>query len=66
MGRVGSFFHAYDRVMRTVLTSAVIALVAAGGARPACALLGALVLLALLGVLRTRSALEPAAGSAAS
>lgn len=60
MGRVGSFFHAYDRVMRTLLTSAVIAIVAAGGARPAFALLAALVLVALLAVLRTRSALEPA------
>jgi len=57
MGRVGSFFHAYDRVLRTVLTSAVIAIVAAGGARPAFALLLLLVLLSLVAVLRSRSAL---------
>lgn len=59
MGRVGSFFHAYDRVLRTLLTSAVIAIVAAGGARPAFALLLLLVLLSLLAVLRSRSALTP-------
>jgi len=57
MGRVGSFFHAYDRVLRTLLTSAVIAIVATGGSRPAFALLLALVLLSLLAVLRSRSAL---------
>lgn len=57
MGRVGSFFHAYDRVLRTVLTSAVMALVAAGGARTAFALLLALVLLGFAAVLRSRSAL---------
>ncbi|AOS44608.1 Major Facilitator Superfamily protein [Lacunisphaera limnophila] len=61
MGRVGSFFHAYDRVLRTVLTSAVIAIVAAGGPRPAFALLLALVLVGLVAVLRSRSALPPAA-----
>jgi MFS family permease len=60
MGRVGSFFHAYDRVMRTLLTMAVIPIVAAAGARPAFALLLVLVLLSLVAVLRTRSALaEP-------
>jgi MFS family permease len=57
MGRVGSFFHAYDRVLRTLLTSAVIAIVAAGGARPAFALLLSLVLISLVAVLRSRSAL---------
>ncbi|MES1167986.1 MAG: hypothetical protein ABUL61_02330, partial [Oleiharenicola lentus] len=57
MGRVGSFFHAYDRVLRTVLTSVVIAIVAAGGARPAFALLLVLVLLSLAAALRSRSAL---------
>ncbi len=57
MGRVGSFFHAYDRVLRTVLTSAVIAIVAAGGARPAFALLLVLVLLGLVAVLRSRTVL---------
>ena len=60
MGRVGSFFHAYDRVLRTVLTSAVIAIVAAGGARPAFALLLVLVLVGLAAVFRSRSALAPA------
>lgn len=57
MGRVGSFFHAYDRVLRTLLTSIVIALVATDGARPAFALLLVLVLLSLFAVLRSRSAL---------
>lgn len=61
MGRVGSFFHAYDRVLRTALTSAAIALVGAGGARPAYLLLLVLVLAALVAVLRSRSALAPAA-----
>ncbi|MFZ5494233.1 MAG: MFS transporter [Verrucomicrobiota bacterium] len=60
MGRVGAFFHAYDRVLRTVLTSAVIALVAAAGPRTAFALLLALVLLSLVVVLRSRSALAAA------
>lgn len=63
MGRVGSFFHAYDRVLRTVLTSAVIAIVAAGGARPAFALLLVLVLIGLVAVLRSRSALAPTGDS---
>lgn len=58
MGRVGSFFHAYDRVLRTALTSAVIAIVAAGGARPAFALLLLLVLLSLVAVFKSRSALS--------
>jgi MFS family permease len=60
MGRVGSFFHAYDRVLRTILTSAVIAIVAVGGARPAFALLLVLVLVSLVAVVRSRSALAPA------
>jgi MFS family permease len=60
MGRVSSFFHAYDRVLRTVLTSAAIALVTAGGAQPAFLLLLALVLAALGAVLRSRTALAPA------
>ena len=61
MGRVGSFFHACDRVLRTALTSAVIAIVAAGGARPAFALLLVLVLAGLVAVWQSRSALQPAA-----
>ena len=61
MGRVGSFFHAFDRVLRTVLTSAAIALVAVGGARPAFALLLVLVLAGLAAVYRSRSALVPVA-----
>jgi MFS family permease len=60
MGRVSSFFHAYDRVLRTVLTSAVIAIVATHGARSAFALLLLLVVLCLWAVLQTRSALTPA------
>jgi MFS family permease len=63
MGRVGSFFHAYDRVLRTALTSAVIAIVAAGGARPAFALLLLLVLVSLVAVWQSRSALQPATAS---
>lgn len=61
MGRVNSFFYAYDRVLRTVLTSAVIAIVAAGGARPAFGLLLALVLAGLIAVWQSRGALAPAA-----
>lgn len=60
MGRVGSFFHAFDRVLRTIMTSVVIVIVASGGARPAFALLLILVLAGLAAVLRTRSALAPA------
>jgi len=60
MGRVNSFFYAYDRVVRTALTSAIIAIVAAGGARPAFALLLALVLAGLVAVWQSRSALQPA------
>jgi len=60
MGRVNSFFYAYDRVLRTLLTSAAIAIVAAGGARPAFALLLALVLVGLVAVWQSRSALQPA------
>jgi hypothetical protein len=48
-----------QRVLRTVLTSAVIAIVAAGGARPAFALLLALVLAGLVAVWQSRSALQP-------
>jgi len=60
MGRVNSFFYAYDRVLRTLLTSAVIAIVASGGARPAFALLLVLVLGGLAAVWQSRSALQPA------
>ena len=60
MGRVNSFFYAYDRVLRTVLTSAVIAIVTTGGARHAFALLLALVLVGLVAVWQSRSALQPA------
>jgi len=60
MGRVNSFFYAYDRVLRTLLTSAVIVIVASGGARPAFALLLALVLIGLVAVWQSRSALQPA------
>jgi MFS family permease len=60
MGRVGSFYHAYDRVLRTTLTSAVIPIVATVGARTAFAVLLVLVLLSLIAVLRTRSALAAA------
>ena len=59
MGRVNSFFYAYDRILRTLLTSAVIAIVAAGGARPAFALLLALVVAGLAAVWQSRSALQP-------
>lgn len=63
MGRVGSFFHAYDRVLRTVLTSAVIAIVAGSGARPAFALLMAIVIVALAAVWQSRAAVQPAAAT---
>jgi hypothetical protein len=60
MGRVGSFYHAYDRVLRTALTSAVIPIVAVHGARAAFAVLLVVVLLSLVVVLRTRTALTAA------
>jgi MFS family permease len=60
MGRVGSFYHAYDRVLRTTLTSAVIPVVAVHGARTAFAILLVIVLLSLVVALRTRSALAAA------
>jgi MFS family permease len=60
MGRVNSFFYACDRILRTLLTSAVIAIVAAGGARPAFGLLLAIVLVGLAAVWQSRSALQPA------
>jgi len=63
MGRVNSFFYASDRVLRTVFTSAVIAIVTSGGARPAFALLLALVLAGLVAVWQSRSALEPGLAS---
>ncbi len=66
MGRVNSFFYAYDRVLRTVLTSAVIGIVATGGARPAFALLLVLILVSLGAVWQSRSALKPAEALAAS
>jgi len=61
MGRVNSFFYAYDRVLRTLLTSAVIALVTTGGARQAFSLLLVVVLAGLVAVWQSRSALQPAA-----
>lgn len=57
MGRVGSFYHAYDRVLRTVLTTVMIPLVATHGAQAAFALLLAVLLLGLVAVLRTRTAM---------
>ncbi len=62
MGRVGSFFHAYDRVLRTLLTSLVIAMVAGtGGIRAAYGLLLLLVLAAWWIAHATRDSIRPAA-----
>lgn len=65
MGRIGSFYHAYDRVLRTLLTAAVIPLVATAGTRPAFVLLLVFVLISLAVVVRTRSALDAPTAPAA-
>jgi MFS family permease len=62
MGRVGSFFHAYDRVLRTLLTSAAIAIIAGASVRVAYGFLFVLVLGAGSVVLATRDSLEPKTG----
>ena len=61
MGRVGSFFHAFDRVLRTILTSVMIAMVSGVGVRPAYALLLVLVLAAWAIAQATRDSIRPAA-----
>jgi MFS family permease len=61
MGRVGSFFHAYDRVLRTLLTSLAIALVAGAGVRAAYGLLLVLVMATGWLAQSTRDSIQPAA-----
>ena len=56
MGRIGIFFSAADRLLRTVLTFACTALVAHGGARLAFTLLWVVMLAAFAGTLATRHA----------
>lgn len=60
MGRIGSFFNAYDRVLRTVLTSAAMAIVAGPGPRSAYGLLLLLVVATWAVAQSTRHALQPA------
>jgi len=67
MGRVGSFFHAYDRLLRTALTSIAIALVAGPGVRVAFGLLLVLVLASWWIAHVTRASIDaPAPGPARS
>jgi len=61
MGRVGSFFNAYDRVLRTLLTSMAIALVAGAGVRAAYGLLLLLVIATWWIAQSTRDSIQPAA-----
>lgn len=67
MGRVGMFFHAADRLLRTALTSLCTFIVARGSAAHGFTALWLVLLAALLGTLATRSAVRavapaPAAG----
>jgi len=57
MGRVGMFFSAADRLLRTVLTFACTLLVAHAGAAPGFVLLGVVLLAAFGGVLATRASI---------
>jgi MFS family permease len=61
MGRVGSFFNAYDRVLRTILTSVMIAMVAGAGVRAAYGLLLVLVVLGWTVAQATRDSIRPTA-----
>jgi MFS family permease len=58
MGRVGVFFSAADRLLRTVLTFACTALLAHGGARTGFGLLWVVLLAAFAGALATRQAVR--------
>lgn len=60
MGRVGMFFNAADRLLRTVLTSACTVAVARGGATPGFVLLWIVLLAAFLGALATKSSVAAA------
>jgi MFS family permease len=62
MGRINSFFHAFDRVLRTILTAAAIALVTGSGGQAGFGLLLLVVLAGLVAVWQSRTALQPAAG----
>jgi MFS-type transporter involved in bile tolerance (Atg22 family) len=65
MGRVGMFFNAADRLLRTVLTTICTVLVAHSGATPGFAVLWLVLLVAFAGVLATRSAVRDAGAAAA-
>ncbi len=60
MGRIGVFFSASDRLLRTVLTFACTALLAHGGARSGFVLLGTVLVAAYAGTLATRHAVRAA------
>jgi MFS family permease len=59
MGRVGGFYNVLDRILRTVLVTCMV-IIDTQGPPAGYALLTVVLLLALFGVLRTRSALAPA------
>ena len=58
MGRVGGFYNVLDRVLRTVLVACMV-IIDTHGPPAGYAVLTLVLLLALFGVLRTRSALAP-------
>jgi MFS family permease len=60
MGRVGMFFNAADRLLRTILTTACTILVAHGGAASGYLLLWVVLLAAFLGALSTRGSVQSA------
>jgi len=61
MGRVGMFFNAADRLLRTILTSACTWLVGHGGAVNGYVLLWTVLVAAFAGALATRAAVRPGA-----
>ena len=64
MGRVGGFYNVLDRILRTVLVYAML-IIDTHGPPAGYAALTVLLLLALFGVLQTRSAIAAAAGPVA-
>lgn len=64
MGRVGGFYQVLDRVLRTVLVLAM-GIIDAHGPPAGYMVLTAVLLVALFGVLQSRSAVRPAAAAAA-
>jgi MFS family permease len=66
MGRVGMFFSAADRLLRTVLTFVCTLVVAQSGAAPGFVILWFVLLAAFAGTLATRSSVQPPAAAAIS